>query len=361
MDECEESHVIKHHRRREGFTLIEILVVLGIIGILLGLSIAAVMRVQTLQQIRSSSDVVEKVQVAIDNQYKAIITQAQLDIRSQQPQDAQAIVNYFNSVGGDPDSALALLTYCRVRQSFPQTFAEVQLPATVVNGVTYQGFTVVGAYFPVKSQFQQFASATTAPSTNLSPAQQSAALLYAAVAATGAGGSTFASDDATTSAQMDFSVQGSITIHVYKDAWNQPIGFCRFGTNFELQNTIPSNQFPTIYVNPKATFQDPFDPSGKLLAWATNTATAGQANAIAGTLFVNTGDPANATNFAQTSLVPGGSASTNRRPVVFSNGYNQTYESLNNAPVSIPGKGPQDDILGYRLTQLGQRGTIQGH
>jgi prepilin-type N-terminal cleavage/methylation domain-containing protein len=343
---------MKQLRQRGGFSLIEILVVLAIIGVLIGLSMAAVMRVRTAQMVRSSSDTVEKVQLALDTQYKAIIAQAAKDIDGQ-AQDAQAILDYFNRVGGDRDAAASLLAYCRIRQSFPQTFAEVQLPVTVVNGVSYQGFTLpnINAFFPVKSQFLPYANAATAPSTNLTEAQQSAALLYAAVAGTGAGGSTFASDDATASAQMDFQPSGAIKIHVYKDAWNQPIGFCRFGTNTELQGAP--------YVNTRATYQDPLDSSGKLFTWATTAATKAQANTIATYLFVTSPvDPANATNFVQQNLVTGAAQfSTNRRPVVYSTGYNRTYESLNMAPVKNTGYPSSDDILGYRLTQLGQKGT----
>jgi hypothetical protein len=320
------------------------MVVLGIIGVLVALSIGAVMRIQTVQQIRSSSDVVEKVQVAVDNQYKALIAQAQTDMRNQS-QDATALINYFN---GDTDSALALLTYCRVRQSFPQTFAEVQtLPTVLVNGQNIPYFTVGGAFFQLKSQFAPFANAATMPSTNLTPSQQSAALLYAAVAQTGAGGSTFASDEALTSAHFDFQVPGSVTIHVYKDAWNQPIGYCRFGTNSELQNPPYANT--TIPPGATIPYIDPLDPAGKLYNWANNSGAASKAQAttFAATLFLNNGDLANATWFD----------ASNRRPVVYSTGYNLLYESLNNTTNTTPGKGGLDDILGYRLTQLGQRGT----
>jgi prepilin-type N-terminal cleavage/methylation domain-containing protein len=318
--------VIKHHRRRDGFTLIEIMVVLGIIGILVGLSIGAIMRIQTAQQIRSSSDVVEKVQVAVDNQYKAIIAQAAKDLSNGQPNvpDAQAILTFCS---GDTDRALALLTYCRIRQSFPQVFAEVQ------------PFTIAGFTYQVKSQFLPFQGAT-APANVQSYYQQSAILLYAAVAQTGAGGSVFTSD--ATNAAINPSFQfGSLTgpVPVYMDSWKQPVGFCRFGTNLELQGAP--------YTNTKTGLLDPLDPSGKLQNW-TNTTNLQAATVV----FLNNGDVGNATSFN----------GSNRRPVVYSTGYNVLYEMLNNngPPPSIvipPGKAANDDILGYRLTQLGQRGT----
>jgi prepilin-type N-terminal cleavage/methylation domain-containing protein len=357
----EENHMmmpVRTKSRPAGFTLVEILIVITIIALLLALSIAAVMRIVTAQQIKSSSDIVEKVQVAVDNQYTAIRAQAQLDIQGKGggAQDAMAIINFFN---GDQDAALALLTYCRVRQSFPQTFAEVNLPTySTINGVNVPYFSINNYPFYVKSQFLPFVGTTYANST-LGVSQQSAALLYAAVAQTGAGGSAFVSDDATSGNQFDLQTAGQPTIHVYSDSWKQPIGFCRFGTNVELQNTVVSRQFPTIYVNTKSStplFQDPLDPSGKLYNLAISSPAV--ANSLAQILFVNNGDAANTTNFIQTSLIsPPNQLAVNRRAVVYSTGYNQVYESLNLSPQTANTKATLDDILGYRLTQLGQRGT----
>jgi prepilin-type N-terminal cleavage/methylation domain-containing protein len=311
-------------RRRAGFTLIELMVVLGIIVVLVALSIAAVLRISNAQQIRSSSDVVEKVQVAVDTQVKAIVAQAAKDIGggTALTQDAQAMINYM---GGDVDAAAALLAYCRVRQSFPQVFSEVGQ------------FTVGSWTFPVKSQFLTFQGAT-APAGLPSASQQSAMLLYAAVSQTGAGGATF--DSVATNAANTQLTLGSVTATVYMDTWQQPIGYCRFGTNAELQSAP--------YVNTKSTLLDPFDPQGKLAFWTTNGIPNTGASTAASVVFLSNGDAANATAFN----------STNRRPVVYSCGLNQIYESLNNTPQTVSNsKATLDDILGYRLTQLGYKGT----
>lgn len=313
--------MIKHHRRRSGFTLIEIMIVLAIISLLIALSIAGVMRVQMVQQIRTSSDIVEKVQVAADNQFKAIIAQASMDCKvpSNGPPDVQAVFSYC---GGDPDRTLSLVTYCRVRQSFPQVFSEVG--TFTISGLGYT--------YPVKSQFQPFVGAT-APAGLQSAWQQSAILLYAAVAQTGAGGSVFTSDATNAAINQSFQL-GTGTYTVYMDAWKQPVGFCRFGTNNELQGAP--------YANTKTTLLDPFDPSGKLQTWSNTTALSN-----ATVVFLNNGDAANATSFN----------GTNRRLVVYSVGYNLGYESLNMTQNTTPGKAALDDILGYRLTQIGQRPT----
>ena len=139
---------------------------------------------------------------------------------------------------------------------------------------------------------------------------------------------------------MDFlPTGGATTIRVYKDAWGQPIGFCRFGYNTELQNA------PYVNAGPGVVSFDPLDPAGKLNYWALNGIPNNQAPAAVSVLFLNNGDAANAVGFT----------GTNRRPVVYSTGQNMQYESLDNAP--FVANGTPDDILGYRLVQLGQKGT----
>jgi prepilin-type N-terminal cleavage/methylation domain-containing protein len=339
--------IVRVGRKREGFTLIELMVVVGILAILVALSAAAIMRVQNAQQNRSSQDVVEKVQTALNNQYKAIIDQARNDIGNGRAltQDAQAMVNYAEANGGDADTALALLTYARIRWNFPQTFAEVQ------------PFTVAGFKYAPKSNFAAFAGAA-GPANVQDAWKQSALLLYAATADTGAGGSVFASE-ATNMAKKSFTVDG-VTATAYMDAWQNPIGFCRFGTNAELQNTTPSKQMPTVYANNKnkqiinsngksntVTITDPLDSGGKLYQLSLNNPNG--AAAIASVVFLNDGDAANATSFNGVIRVP----------VVYSVGKNGIYESLGNSP-SNGGQAAQienDDILGYRLTQIGFKGT----
>lgn len=346
----------RHRRHRPGFSLLELLVVLFIIALLIALSIGAIMRTRMMAQVRTSSMVVEKLQVGLEAQYKAIFEQAKMEIRSQNSQAAANMLTYFS---GDADAAQAMLTYCYIRQSFPQTFAEVNTVANggyipngnVLNGVPY--FTVNNNLpfpFLVKSQFLPFVGVN--PGTNLTASEQSAILLFAALSGTGAGGSTFVSDETLASNQMDWVQAGVPTYRVYIDAWKQPVGFCRFGTNSNptlsnaMAQTVSSLQdSPFVNQSNRNVSNDPLDPAGKLQGVASSLP--------AGTIFLQNGDVANATTWN----------GSNRRPVIYSTGPNGSflrlegidpYESLNMRQAK-PGS-PADDILGYQLTQLGQQG-----
>lgn len=308
----------KTNRTRGGFTLVELLVVLGIIVVLVALSTAAVQRYRISQQVRSSEDIVLKLQHALDNQMEQIVAQVGKDRRSQTPQFT-AMVSFC---GGDADRAEALLCYCRLRQAFPQTAAELNQASFTLGGVT----------FTRPKHFDQLAGVATSNDVH----DVSAAILYLLASQTGTGGATF-SGQATEGAETEIPLAGlNQPVRVYKDAFNLRVGFYRFGTNQEMQ--VPP------YVNPKpgAASKDPFDPLSKLynggLEWINGQLNRTTAQQV---LFVNNGDPANATGFSL----------ANRGPVVYSAGKNKRYEQLNNSP-----NPDGDDLLGYRLRQLGARG-----
>lgn len=346
--------MIRHPRTRDGFSLLELLVVMAIIALLLALSFSGIMSVRKAQQVRSTTTTIQKVQSAVDARYKAIIAQAQIDISTGggSSQDAQSMIDFFN---GDREAAKALLTYARLRQAFPQTFAEVSLPNTFTNsaGQTIPYFTAGNYIYPVKSEFLPFVGVSPG---SLQPWQQSAALLYAAVSQTGVGGSAFNSDDAMAGNQMDLT-GAQQAFRVYMDAWRQPIGFNRFGYNVNGASNLTNGTVslntgkateslqdpPYVSNNPNNVSNDPLDPAGKLQTWG--WASSSQYSA----LFININDLGSISTFTTPMPFNG----SNRLPVVFSVGPNGFYESLNMTKL---GSTYADDIMGYQYTQLGQSG-----
>ncbi|MFO0823511.1 MAG: prepilin-type N-terminal cleavage/methylation domain-containing protein [Gemmataceae bacterium] len=288
-------------RPRRGFSLVEILVVLSIIAILASLSMAAYMRIRTLQNVRTSEDVVSKVQLGLDNQVKIIADNVRLDKASPE------YVGLLPFCDNDPDRTTSLLLYCRLRQAFPSP-SDIALPAP-----TPVIFTVNAIPFRRPVAFDRIAGAS-----DPDPNKISAAILFVALSARTQGGNTLAVDEGLAGAQLDLPVQSGGTVRVFKDGFGNPVPFVRFLESTEL-DTDPR------FTNLKSGNKDPFDVWGKLNGW-TNAANKGSAQTSVGVAF-------NGRNKAITA---------------FSYGQNKTPDPI---------LGTLDDIMGYRLRAVGQKGA----
>lgn len=277
-------------RPRAGFTLIELLVVISIIVLLAALTMSGVSAVRHRQHVRNTDNILTKFQVGIDNQVKTLNNQARDEMRENGAR-FQALTVYC---GGDPDRALALLMHAKVRQAFPQSFAEAT--ATLNFG---------GVTFPPHKAYTSLAGLSGG-----TPEQQSAALLFAGLAKMGTGGSTFDMDDATSGSQMILNFNGA-TATAAKDAWGNPIAFRRF-----LEDPV-LNASP--FTNVRSALHDPFDTQGKLAGAWTNK--------------VN----------AQSTLGGG---------IVFANN-NKVVTPYSAGKDGVFGTG--DDVFGFRLRQLGEQ------
>src|SRR5947209_20225262 len=105
--------------RRAAFTLIEMIVVIGIILLLLALNAGAIFRVRETQLEKTTNESLRKIQMGLDGQWKAATDQ----IRSEK-NPPQAIVDLTRNANGqyNPVRAHALHTKLRLRQEFPQSF-----------------------------------------------------------------------------------------------------------------------------------------------------------------------------------------------------------------------------------------------
>src|SRR5690348_7602188 len=102
--------------RRGAFTLLELIVVIGIIILLMGLTIGAVFRVRESQMEKNSTEAVRKIQIAFDQQWKA----ARDQIASEKA-IPQGILDATRKQTGSFDAtrAHALYMKLRLRQEFP--------------------------------------------------------------------------------------------------------------------------------------------------------------------------------------------------------------------------------------------------
>jgi prepilin-type N-terminal cleavage/methylation domain-containing protein len=283
-------------RPRRGFSLVEILVVLAIIAILASLSMAAYQRIRMLQNVRTSEDVVSKVQLGLDNQVKIIADNVRRDKASPE------YVGLLPFCDNDPDRTTSLLLYCRLKQNFP-TPAELSAASFTVGGVTFT---------------RPVAFGSIAGASDPDPNKVSAAILFVALSARAQGGNTLAVDEGLAGAQLDLPVQSGGTVRVFKDGFGNPVPFARFLESTEL-DTDPR------FTNLKSGNKDPFDVWGKLSGW-TNAANKGSAQTSVGVAFDG----------------------RNKAITAFSYGQNKTPDPI---------LGTLDDIMGYRLRAVGQKGA----
>ena len=273
------------------------MVVLGIIIVLTALLMSGVSAVRIRQQEKTTDDIVYKLQQGIETQRKALVDQALADRKNRTPD----FVNLVSYCGGDEDRAQALLTYLKLRHAFPQTYAEATTNVTIPGVIVWPPHKAYAALPNISSW---------------SAHEQSAAILFTGLSNLGTGGNTFATDDATASAQIDWTANSGVA-RVFKDARGNPVGFIRFYEATEL-NAAP-------YTNVKTGKYDPFDPMCKLATVSVPSWT------IVQKMQAQTAVNANFDN-------------NNKSITAYSFGQDKT-------------QGTADDVYGYRLLKLGNKGA----
>src|SRR6185437_17164214 len=91
----------RHASHRDGFSLIELSVVISILGILVGLTAAGIGRVRVAQQARNTDDTLTKLQKGMDQQIIAVIDEA---TKENNPN----LTSLIQFCDGDKDRAKAL-------------------------------------------------------------------------------------------------------------------------------------------------------------------------------------------------------------------------------------------------------------
>src|SRR5438128_4872844 len=104
---------------RSGFTLIELMIVIAIIGVIISLAASATMQVITRQKTANTELTIQKVNDALKAHWRAVIDQA----RSEPVPD-----NVLALAGNDTNRAHVIWTKLRLKQQFPMNFREALTP-----------------------------------------------------------------------------------------------------------------------------------------------------------------------------------------------------------------------------------------
>lgn len=338
-------------RPRAGFTLVEMLAVIGILALLAALTAAGIGKVRAAQMQRISEQTVIKLQLAIDQQFKAAV--ADQAMRDRLTYDTTKIPlkirDDTNNTGANEvklDRAAALWAYILAKREFPQNFQEALTTNVNIGGSGGSG----GYAFQPRKTFSSVPN--LAPTVQ--PEDQAAHLLYLIITEKGSSGMNTVMDEATQSAQGEVKFAGATgSYRVFTDAWGTPISFRRLAepnVSPTAQTAVDElNQPP--YVRGSGTDNDSLDPKGLLR----------QLGGTAKTAYSTVFPP---------GAVPGtpnqsGAASTwftgrNNQPAVFSAGLNRNV--VNTAPLQLwnpghtDGQFGGDNLVGVRLRRQGNRG-----
>jgi prepilin-type N-terminal cleavage/methylation domain-containing protein len=351
--------VAQRNSYRLGFTTIELLVVLAIVGLLGAIAASAVFRVRATAEKSATEQTITKLASALDVHWKAVIDAAKKDYDGLPPQIKQNLIALADNLraSGLPqphprrdDRARLLYVKFRLKQEFPTSFAIAADPAPSFLPPTSGALTGKPSYIR-----------EVVGKTGVSPAIQSSALLVLALKQGRSGVATTAIDQMVGSSFLR-ETQGLTYII---DSWGQPLQFYAFPayapgegpstTDLDVGPiTVPNGQ--TLVNVLKSVVADPQDPEGLLILDTTSNSRWDRNTDMMRFLHPQfTSVRGSPRQFLLRRMVP----------VIASAGPDGLLGGLPNeasAPaainpwMSLPGPGSFDNIYSFRLRQTGARG-----
>jgi prepilin-type N-terminal cleavage/methylation domain-containing protein len=195
---------------RAGFTLIEILVVLTIIGVLAALSAGVVLRYIEVQKSSNTRTALDKLGTALRSQWDVVAEKASREDRT------PFLTSYVQPIAGnDPGRQKVVYIKLRLVQAFPMTFDEVLKPAPLMLP-------------PLKVYQQQLQTLGITGSSAATARFESSALLLMALQV-GVSGQKFNPEDFGANAFPSFRA-GNGNLQALVDGWGSPLAFFRWPT-----------------------------------------------------------------------------------------------------------------------------------
>lgn len=267
--------------RRPGFSLVEMMIVIMIIGILVTLTAAGAFQVMLGRRVSNTELLLRKAEDALLKQWRKVIDQAGKEpipdayLNPYVDPNGNRSMGLLTMAGGDVRRARVLWIKLRLKQEFPMTFQEALAPngpnvkgpdpssGQVINYLPQQiGATPVGNLTYRKAILS--AAPLSPPYPNPVSAPSSALLLLAV--SQGRTGADFNPEDLGASflSEGQFtrnSATDVISLKYIVDSWNNPIVFWRWPVgNPEIQAGNPA-----VGASQSEKFRDPVDPEGLLL------------------------------------------------------------------------------------------------